>query len=1002
MDKSSNTDYFHELQSSLSGSNQVRNDVATRILFSTDASIYQILPIGVAFPRGVDDICAIVEISKKYKIPIIARGAGSGLAGQAIGPGLIVDCSRYMNKIHLIDPSEKLAILEPGVVLNLLNKQASKFNLQFGPDPASAERATIGGVIANNATGAHSIQFGMAADHILELEVVLEDASRGNLLPISLNDASRKASGSSREASIYSAALRIRESYQEIIKANWPRVWRNASGYNINYLIPWAPSFPPLWSGKVYPEYSLEKPINLAPLFAGSEGTLGIINRARVNLVTRPEYTILAIINYNSLEEACDAVPELLQYQPSAVELLPRSIVNQAKTIPSYAQQVPFLSEEPAAFLILEFSGCNLNQLISKARKLGKNIIVIESNTTQKYIWNVRKAGLGIIQSKISNSKPISFIEDLSVPVDQLGLFVRKINQIFTFYQTNCEIYAHASAGCLHIRPIINIRTNSGKNVMREIASEAVELVSSLGGSASGEHGDGLARSEWLTKIYGKEIVSAFKFIKKAADPNELMNPGKIVGLSVKTQPQEMDQNLRFNESYKTQDWVTNFQFNPETGGIAGAIEHCNGAGVCRKSEGVMCPSFQVSQEEMFSTRGRANLLRAMISGRFPSKLESEKSVYNALDLCLACKGCKSECPSSVDMSKLKYEFFYKFYITHSRKFRDYLFGYIHLFLRLGKPIQPVINWAFRNQVTKNIFDRYFSISKDRSFPTIAPKSFRQILPRKYFSLSLRDMQRTPVFLLIDAFHEYMYPNTGVNSVYLLEQCGFQVIVLPCCGAGRTLISKSFLPQAKHHAERLLDEIIKMDSEGRCAVVGIEPSEIYTIKDEYFDLLPHRSLDLKGLRERTWMIDEFLIRQDAFTEIVENHQMASINKLPKVLLHGHCYQKAQPPSIDGLPIGVNAAASILTKLGYEVEIIEAGCCGMAGAFGYEKEHFEFSNNVGEQTLFPIIRKSDTDTIVVASGVSCKAQIEDGTSRKVIHSVDLISQWLRKGQEHSQH
>jgi FAD/FMN-containing dehydrogenase/Fe-S oxidoreductase len=994
---------------------EVRTDPVSRLLYSTDASIYQIEPLGVAFPRTLDDLAAVVETAARYRIPILPRGSGSSLAGQAIGEALILDCTRYLNHISEINPEEQTATVEPGVILNALNREAARYNLQFGPDPASAERATLGGSLANNASGAHSIVYGMAADHLLWVEAALADGSLAEFGEVTVEEAQRKASQGIRdkgigeqingvptpiECELYRVALDIREQHANLIQERWPRVWRRASGYSLNYLLPWSPSSPPEWSSwqvstdsQPLSRSPLNYPpispgwINLAPLFAGSEGTLFVMRRARLRMVPLLPHTILGVMAFPSLAAACDIVPELLKRHPNAVELIPRALIQLARSVPAFAHQLSWLAPlaqdgDPAALLVVEFSGSDQARLLEQARQLGENVLIAETPVSQKQVWAVRKNGLGILLSRAGDAKPLSFIEDLAVPVEALGDFVREMERILAEHGTTGEIYAHASAGCLHIRPILSLKTSQGVRDLRSIAQQAVALTLRLGGSVSGEHGDGIARSEWLEAMYGPEVTGLFRQLKQAADPHGLLNPGKIID------PPPMDRNLRYSEDYTARDWPATLDFSLQ-GGLAGAIEMCNGAGVCRKVEGVMCPSFQATREEMHSTRGRANLLRAMLTGRFPTAQMAEKSVYEALDLCLACKGCKAECPSAVDMAKLRYEFMHHYYQKHSRRLRDYLFGYISQFAWLGHGFAPLINPILGNPTVQRLSEKFFGLAHQRRFPRLARVSLEAQIKS---SRPQSDRSLSPIFLLSDAFTEYFHPEVGMAAVRVLARAGYRAQLLPVIGAGRTLISKSFLEAARSHARYLLDALYRLDPQGVIPVVGLEPSEIYTLRDEYADLLPGDPR-VQKLAERAYMIDEFLIRPGADGRLrIEN--LATKSKEPQrllrpVLLHGHCYQKAQPPAADGFPTGVAATVKMLESVGYPVEVIDSSCCGMAGAFGYEAEHYELSVKVGEMALLPAVRAAAPGTIVAAAGVSCQAQIEDGTGVHPFHPVQLL-------------
>jgi FAD/FMN-containing dehydrogenase/Fe-S oxidoreductase len=978
---------IRDLKQNITG--EVRTDLATRILYATDASIYRVEPLGVVFPRSLEDLQASVELAGRYQVPILARGSGSSLAGQAIGPALILDCSRYLNKIINIDPQSRTATVEPGVILERLNREAGKHGLMFGPDPASAERATLGGSVANNATGAHSILYGMAADHLEAAEVIFSDASRASLQALDLEEACHRAQRPERslENALYRLALQIREQHAETIRQNWPRVWRRASGYSLNYLLPWSPSQPPHWSDAEldYPPLRADQ-INLAPLLAGSEGSLAVISRLTLRLVPKPRHTLLGVLTYNSIPEACDAAPDLLAQPVSAIELIPGTLIRLARSVPAYASQLSFVEGEPAAMLVVEFSGDDPRQLQSRMQRLkevaGGEVLVAEAEAQQKQVWAVRKVGLGLLMSMPGDSKPLSFIEDISVPVEQLGYYVRSLDRILEKYGTTAEIYAHASAGCLHIRPLLSLKDENGVRNLRRIAEEAVALGLSLGGATSGEHGEGLARSEWEARQFGPQVMDLFHQLKMTIDPQGLLNPGKILDAP------RMDQNLRYGTNYQARLWPSEMDFTRQAG-LDGAIEMCNGAGVCRKDGGVMCPSFQATREEMHSTRGRANLLRAMISGAFPTQQMAERAVAQALDLCLACKGCKAECPSAVDVAKLKYEFIHHYYQGHRRRLRDYLFAYIDRLAPAGRWLAPLANNLLDAGVVRAAGERWFGLAQARHFPHFAG--------RHHARLPVGTADRngsTPdpsVLFLTDAFSHYFHPETELAGVRVLERCGERVDILPLIGAGRTLISKGFLEAARDHARQVLAAVRRADPQGRLPVVGVEPSEIYTLRDEFLDLFPGDEF-VAGLSQRAWMVDEYLIRPgaDGQPRLARLSTEQASGAAPRqVWLHGHCYQKAQPPAGDGYPTGVAATTAMLGQCGYQVQVIDAGCCGMAGAFGYEAEHYAISMQVGELALFPALRQAQPDVLVAASGTSCRSQIQDGTAREALHPICLV-------------
>lgn len=995
-------DFINELRKHFTG--DIRSDLASRILYSTDASIYQIEPQGVVIPKTQDDLQAAVELAAKYKIPILPRGAGTSLAGQAIGDALILDCSRWLDSINEIDSESKTATVESGVVLSTLNAAAAKYGLMYGPDPASAERATMGGVIANNATGAHSLTYGMSADHLISADVIMADGTLGVL-------AERSTLDNSRISKLYSAALQIREKYADDVAKHWPRAWRNSAGYRINYLLPWSATKPSQWQGD-YPAIHPSS-FNLHPLLAGSEGTLAIIQRAKVKLVQKPKHTILAVLQYQSNADACDDVPRLLTHHPSAVELVPRLIIRQARSVAAYAHQMGWVIGDPAALLVVEFSGDQPSALKDAARRIGDILTIAGSKEDQTRIWNVRKVGLGLLDSRPQSARPAAFIEDCAIPVDRLGEFVREIEKILSAHETEGGIYAHASAGCLHIRPILDLKTAPGVSDLRSISEAVLALTLRLGGAMSSEHGDGLARSEHLPKTYNSALMEAMRMLKRAADPDNLLNPGKIIDAP------KMDSNLRYGAGYKSKVWNSNLSFT-YNGGLQVAIEQCNGQGVCRKDTGVMCPSYQATREEMHSTRGRANLLRAMIRGPWVmdngrpafqglSSFNKEKveAAAQALDLCLACKGCKAECPSGVDMAKLKYAFQSEYYKTHRRKLRDYVFGYFHVAAALASSVAPVSNAMMEIPVVRNLFANVFGITGKRPFPKFT---------RERAKIRAAKAGAKKIIFLTDAFARYIEPDVEQAAFDILSKCGYSIHVLPLIGAGASLLSKGFVEEAQRHAGKVLDALNQVDPSSEAPMVGIEPPEIYCLKHDYVDLLPERESEIAQRAANVWLLDELLLRSDEFN-LLRVVTMAESSELKnhlsrQIKFHPHCHQRAEGLSPDGLPTGSNATVELLQSCSYDVELMDTGCCGMAGTFGYEAEHYELSMKVGELKLFPMLRglsieNSDLESHnhqskfeirkseVVSSGAACRMQIQQGSGVKAIHPIVLIAGMLNK-------
>lgn len=973
MASSISTDLKFELEKNIEG--EVRLDPASRILFSTDASIYQVEPLGVVFPRKKEDLTAILEICSKNQIPVLPRGSGSSLAGQTVGEALVIDCSRFLNQIEEINPEERTAWVQPGLVLSTFNQALAKYNLQFGPDPASADRATLGGICGNNSTGAHSILFGMAVDHLRAVDLVLADGSNETFTNLSVEEVTKISQGESLKANIFSAALEIRNHYADAITQKWPKTWRNSSGYPLNYLLPWSETQPPRWTDGVYPPHQSGM-INLAPLVVGSEGSLAVFSRLKVNLVPLPSKTVLAVLPFDSIAAAADAAPAILESEPSAIELVPQAIISRARTIPAYAARLSFLAGDPAALLLVEYSGTDKAALVKMAQKLGDQVLILEDDLKQRQLWEVRKVGLGLLMYMVGDAKPIPFIEDVAVPVEQLGDFVREFESVVASYGTRGDFYAHASAGCLHIRPVINLKTLQGIDAMKGITADLVQLTLKYHGALSGEHGDGQARAEWLDQIYGPEIMTAFAKLKNAADPERILNPGKVVD------PVPMDKNLRFGLSYHSNPWPAVQDFS-EVEGLAGAIEMCNGAGVCRQATGSMCPTFQASQEEMHSTRGRANLLRELISGKHLTYAEAEQAAYESLSLCLACKGCKAECPSAVDVAKLKYEFFHQYHKSHRRPLRDYLFGYLAEFSQVGLPFAGLINIFFQSAVGKNFLENFLGISSHRTLPLLSKKK------RKVDS-SMGN--REAVILLSDPFTEYFTPELLHQAQELLEAAGVSVRHIPVIGAGRVKLSKGFLKSAIQHVDKLLNAIEEIDPQGQMAVVGIEPSEIAMITDDALSLQPADDR-VRLLSKRSFSLEEFFLRPDTEGQLRVDRLGIDGSEM-SILLHGHCHQKAQKPGSDGYAYGVDATIQLFKKIGSEIALVKSGCCGMAGAFGYEKEHYNLSVQVGEMFLLPAIRNKRSGQIVCAPGASCRAQIESGSSEKPVHPVTILAGLLR--------
>ena len=962
------SDFASDLSRHFTG--ELRFDRYSRIFYSTDASSYQIEPLGVGFPRNADDVQAAVEVCARHNVPLLARGAGSGLAGQAIGRGLILDFSKHLNRIFEINRDEHWALVEPGVVCDALTNAAKPHGLMVGSEPASSNRATVGGMVANNSTGAHSVLYGMTADHLLAAEAVLADSSA-----VSLSETSSPPQLSSAvDAVVARNAAAIRERY--------PKTWRRASGYSLNYLLPYVATRPAGWGDAPYPASS---PTNLAKLLVGSEGTLAVLTQIKFNLVPTPKHTALCILHFDSIEQAADATPAILQSHPSAIELIDQMMIDLTREVPAYARLLTWVQGRPAAVLIVEFYGDTEAEAAARVqaleqRRLAPASVRAITADEQARVWGVRKVGLGLLMSVRGDAKPLAFMEDVAVPVGSLGEYVREVQRIFAAEGVTSGYYAHASAGCLHIRPLISLKAQSEIDRMKRIAAAVFAVVQRLGGSMSGEHGDGLSRSVWNERLYGPELYQAFRDIKAIFDPVGILNPGKVIA------GQGMDENLRYGPDYHTLPVRTHLDFTRE-GGFAAAVEQCNGAGVCRKADGAMCPSFMATREEEHSTRGRANALRAALSGRLPPEQFTAPRMHAVLDLCLECKACKAECPSGVDMAKIKYEFLAQYQSQHGVPLRSRLFGNIHTLSALARPVAPLVNAALALPPVRWVNEKFLGISRHRTLPKFAPQTFRrqfaQVSPLPVGRSETGLGVRSDVILFADTFTDYNHPEIGLAAARVLRAGGFAPRLAPHVCCGRPMISKGLLDQARANARRNV-EVLAPFAERGVSIVGLEPSCLLTLRDEYLDLLPGDPRTQLVARN-AFLIEEFITEHAGQFAPLFFQPPTSDLRPPSILVHGHCYQKALT--------GTGPLLAMLRLTGASVAEIPSGCCGMAGSFGYETEHYEISQAVGEDCLFPAVRAADAHTIVAASGMSCRHQIRSGAGRAAQHPVEIMAQAL---------
>ncbi len=959
---------------------ETRFDPFSRALYSTDASNHRIEPIGVVLPRTEGEISAAVSTAAELDVPILPRGGGTSLAGQAIGQAVILDCSKYLDSIHLISPEEGIAEVEPGVSCEQLNAAAAAHGLMYGPDPASADRATFGGMIGNNATGAHSIRYGMTADHVLALDVTLADGSEVTFGPQSETSLAAKMRANSLEGRIYRTAGRLRLEAKELVEKNWPKTWRRASGYSLNYLTGYSPGRPPAWFAPelLYPPHDGR---NLAPVLCGSEGTLAVIRRARLRLVPRPAAKALVVLSFDSVAQAAERTPSLLSYGPAAVELLPRALLERARGVPAYARRLTFVEEIPEALLVVEFAGESEEAVLARAESITGEGRLLASAEAQNDLWEVRKAGLGLLMSVPGDVKPITFIEDVAVPVEELASYVGKVERILEVHGTTAEWYAHASAGCLHLRPMINLKTAEGVAQMRGIAEAVAQEVLRLGGSLSGEHGDGFSHTEFSERLFGPELMQAFSELKEAFDPQGILNPGKVLP-SERAEPPRLDRHLRYGNEYQTIPLETHFAHRRE-GSLAGAVEACTGLGVCRKTTGVMCPSYRATRDEADLTRGRANALRAALSGSLPRSALTSEALYKIFDLCLECKGCKAECPTAVDIARVKAEFLSLYHQEHGLPLRSRLFGEIHALSRRARPVAPVVNWLAGMPAVRWAQETFLGIARQRQLPRFQSTSLLDGWQREQ-----RGEGERPVVLFVDTYTNYHHAELGRAAREVLQAAGYEVRVerqQGCCG--RPLISKGMLGRARAVAERNVAALAVYAQQG-IPIVGLEPSCLLTLRDEYLEFFPSDER-AEALATNSFLLEEFLMQQvDGFRPIDNMHFRQG--RAGEVWVHTHCHAKAAT--------GGEAAVNVLKAAGFAVSEVDSGCCGMAGSFGYEAEHYGLSVEIGELSVLPAARRAASEGAkMCAHGVSCRTQIQDGAGVMAEHPALLLRERLTAAQ-----
>jgi FAD/FMN-containing dehydrogenase/Fe-S oxidoreductase len=951
-------DLEHELRRRVRGS--VRFDQGSRLLYSTDASMYQVEPVGVVIPRDADDVAAALEVAAGGRVAVLPRGGGTSLTGQTVNHALVLDFSQHMNRVLEVNTEELWARVQPGLVQDELNAHVRPLGLLFGPDTSTSNRATLGGMLGNNSGGSHSIAYGLTVEHVLELTTLLADGTRVVFGTVTADEFAARCRLGGAEGRIYRELAAIRAEFADEIRARYPRHWRRVAGYNLDEAIK-------------------DFPLNVARVVVGSEGTLLTVLEAKVRLVRRPRTTALDVIHYRDVQEALESSQSILETGPYAVELTDKVILDLARNNIEQSTRMGFVDGDPGAILIVEYAGATEAEVRAKVEALearrarerfGYAAHVAYDAGEQQSIWKLRKAGLGLLLGMKGDRKPIAFVEDTCVEPRHLREFVPRFAEIFAKHDTHGAYYGHCSVGCLHIRPVIDLKTPRGLEQVRAIADEITDLVLEYSGTISSEHGDGRARSPFLPRMYGPALMGAFRRLKAAFDPDNRMNPGNIVD-----SPGILE-NLRYGVGYKTWEPRTLLDFSAQ-GGFAAAVEMCNGVGACRKKlEGTMCPSYMATRDEEHSTRGRANALRAVLSGRLAPAEFTGTRLYEVMDLCLECKGCKAECPANVDMAKMKYEFLHHYYQANGLPLRNRLFGRIARLNALGARVPALANRLAALPLNRWLLEKVAGIDRRRPLPALAAQTFEDWFRRRTPPATAA---RGEVVLFHDTFVTYNAPEIGRAAVELLEAGGYRVVLVDrkCCG--RPMISKGMLTEAREHARHNVAQLAPYARRG-VAVVGLEPSCLLTLRDEWVDLL--RTDDARTVARQSALLEQFLLR-----ERERGLELVFAGGGRKVLLHGHCHQKAL--------VGTAPTVAALAWAGYEVSEVDSGCCGMAGSFGFEREHYDVSVALGNRRLVPAVKAAAADTEVVAPGISCRQQIEHLAGRRAKHPAEALRQALAR-------
>ena len=939
------------------------------LAYSTDASVYQEKPLAVALPRNTADIIRLINFATVHQTTLIPRAAGTSLAGQVVGNGIVVDISKYFNQIIEVNVADKWVRVQVGVIRDDLNHYLKGFGLMFGPETSTANRAMVGGMVGNNSCGLHSIVWGAARNHLLEATVVLSDGSETIFKQESIIEAQQ---GKELKHAIYKGLyeLLVNSQNRALIGEHFPSaaVVRRNSGYALDSLV----AMEPFTQGG--------EPFNICKLIAGSEGTLAFITEVKLNLLDLPPAEVgVVCIHCHSIDESLNANIVCLKHQPMASELVDKMIMDFTIHHPEYHKNRFFIEGDPQAILMVEFMEHSkellnekIRQMIGSLQEAGLGYAYpVLYNEFSKYAWDIRKAGLGLLRNLKGDAQPVNLIEDCAVSTDDLPAYIRELQLILDHYNVKASFYAHAGAGELHVEPIINLKSAEGLHQFRHILKDTAQLVKKYNGSLSGEHGDGRLRGEFIATMVGDETYELFKQVKKCFDPHQIFNAGKI------TDTPAMDEHLRVNPKNNTSAGNTIFDFSGD-GGILRLAEKCSGSGDCRKSEisgGLMCPSYMATRSEKNTTRARANVLRQFLSNADDLHPYNHQEIKEAMDLCLSCKGCKIECPSSVDITKMKAEFLQHYYDQNGTPFRSKLVGNFAGQMKLASVFAPVYNFIFGFAPLRRMANSLVGFHPERTMPLLSEMQ----LAKWFAQRALNRSATKKLYFFCDEFTNFLDAGIGQKGILLLEALGYEVVIPEHVESGRSYLSKGMVRKAATVANKNIELLAGLVSD-ETPVVGIEPSALLTLRDEYRDLATAANkADAEKLAAHSFTIEEFIDRE------VKKGNISSasfVKDVQHIALHGHCYQKV---------LSSQEVIKNILRLpeNYSVTIIPSGCCGMAGSFGYEKEHYEVSQQVGELVLFPAVRKLTAGSVVAASGTSCRHQIKDGTGVKALHPVEIL-------------